>query len=115
MVADTFAKPGNANVLLIRERKKGLSEWLAKRFNSGFLTDRRKQILMEGKRTRKHKVVYAVYLMRQRKATRDQTQERHMGFDLQPVRESAEIFHLVINNNLNCKLSINFCDELKLS
>ena len=38
-----------------------------------------------------------------------------MGFDLQPVRESAEIFHLVINNNLNCKLSINFCDELKLS
>lgn len=38
-----------------------------------------------------------------------------MGFDLQPVRESAEIFHLVINNNLNSKLSINFCDELKLS
>ena len=53
--------------------------------------------------------------MRQRKATRDQTQERHMGFDLQPVRESAEIFHLVINNNLNSKLWINFCDELKLS
>ena len=58
---------------------------------------------------------YAVSLLRQRKATCDQTQERHMGFDLQPVRESAEIFHLVINNNLNCKLSINFCDELKLS
>ena len=38
-----------------------------------------------------------------------------MGLDLQPVRESAEIFHLVINNNLNSKLWINFCDELKLS
>ena len=43
------------------------------------------------------------------------TKPRRDTWALQPVRESAEIFHLVIKNNLNSKLSINFCDELKLS